>query len=72
MIRTQYTRVRCGACGKRGAYLLPRYGNYDAHGVRCIYCKADRQFPRYAVEGYVTWPGTLEAAAAMLREEDRS
>ena len=64
MSRGQYCPERCGACGKKGAYLI---GYEDTLRVRCRYCGADQLFPRYPIDGWTTWPGTLAEAAGMLR-----
>lgn len=67
MSRNQHRPVRCGACGKKGAYGTG-YGDYPS--VRCRYCGASMAFLRWhqppPYDGPV-WPGNLEAAAAMMR-----
>lgn len=74
LMRQQYIREKCGACGKKMAYVNVQHlssGNF--YDVRCMSCKTTRFFTQFHVQnGTPVWPGTLAAAALMLLVETPS
>jgi hypothetical protein len=69
-LRPQYTRAICGACGKKQAYVSTgSLSSGNVYHVRCTGCKAHLHFHQYGIQGLEVpvWPGSLEAAAAMLK-----
>ena len=68
-MRPQYTRAKCGACGKKMAYVyrMSLQSGY-VYDVTCMACKAELTFHEYGIPGINApkWPGTLEEAALLL------
>lgn len=68
-LRPQYTRARCGACGKKMAWVYKATGFSfgGVYEVECLSCRSESRFSEYANDiGLPVWPGSLEAAAALL------